>query len=70
MPSLRQHCPGKENLGEIKEVKLPKAPAVSSILPVVLSPARPAVTSYKASKINSRNSDLEQDVMIFIFLMT
>ena len=47
-----------------------KAPDVGSVLAVVLSPARLAVTSHKASKINSRNSDLEKDVMIYIFLMT
>ena len=47
-----------------------KAPYVSSILTVVLSPASLAVTSHKASKINSRNSGLEKGVRIYIFLMT
>ena len=61
--TIRQHCPGKENLGEIIEVKHSKAPDVGSILAVVLSPASLAVTSHKASKINSRNSGLEKDVM-------
>ena len=70
MPSLRQHCPGKENLGEIKEVKHSKAPDVSSILAVVLSPASLAITSHKASKINSRNSGLEKDVMEYLFFVT
>ena len=40
-----------------------KAPDIGSILAVVLSPARLAVTSHKASKINSRDSGLEKDVM-------
>ena len=47
-----------------------KAPDVSSILAVVLSPARLAVTSHKPSKINSRNSGLEKDVMEYLFSMT
>ena len=47
-----------------------KAPDIGSVLAVVLSPARLAVTSHKPSKINSRNSGLEKDVMGFLFLMT
>ena len=58
--TIRQHCPGKENLGEIKEVKHSKAPDVGSVLAVVLSPAWLAVTSHKPSKINTRNSSLRK----------
>ena len=44
-----------------------KAPDIGSILAVVLSPARLAITSHKASKINSRNSSLEKYVMKYTF---
>ena len=44
-----------------------KAPDIGSILAVVLSPAKLAVTSHKASEINSRNSSLEKDVMKYTF---
>ena len=44
-----------------------KAPDIGSILAVVLSPARLTITSHEASKINSRDSGLEKDVMKYTF---